>query len=89
MNQLEYIDVAGEEIKIWSPVTLGSGYAVSDCGGWLDGSYDSRDAAILGYRLSISQNGYTKLAELRDKINRDKNHPRKITVDDFDNYIVE
>ena len=80
------ITVDGYNLTVYPEVENGGtsfAYAVEDCG-WYDGIFDSLVAVIKGFRLSGSENGFKKMAAMRDRINSIENENRLITCNDFD-----
>ena len=87
MSLYETTEVEGRLLKIWSPMGEApglQGYVISDEGGWLDGIYDSKEAAIMGFKLTMQPNGYEKLAKMNKRIVHYTNEDRPITVKDFE-----
>ena len=85
MQKFEEVKVGRRKLKLWySPEDDEldyAGYSISDSGGWLSGTYDSKESAIAGFKFLI-KNGYDITDTLRDVNNYTKGN-RAITLEDI------
>lgn len=84
MHKITTHDVDGVLVKVWHPNKKYDDpcYQISlDSGGWLCGSYETIDAALLGAKhdLMLNEDFYN----LQKKINHFDKENRLITVNDF------
>ncbi|MEE9532751.1 MAG: hypothetical protein V3W52_17365 [Syntrophobacteria bacterium] len=82
MRLPEQTEVDGVALKIW---TNDEGVCISDDGGWIDGIYENRDAAIMGFKLSRSDevDGWSELSDLSNRVCATP-PKRNLTVADFE-----
>jgi hypothetical protein len=71
--------VEGRMLNIWGEEE--KGYTISDMGGWIPGIYESKEAAIKGFKLSLEDFG--AITELNDKVCNINKENRKITIWDI------
>jgi len=85
MHKITKHNVNGTIVKVWHPNEKHDVpcFQISiDSGGWLIGSYDSIESAILGANCNLMMN--ESFYKMQKRVNHDDRENRLIMMDDFD-----
>lgn len=79
--------VDGESVNVWHP-QQNDGFSVSmTSGGWLTGTYDSVESALMGAKLDINLN--PSFYKLQKEVNHFDKGNRTLTVNDLKSLLTD
>lgn len=82
MQKITEHEVSGETIKVWHPQD-NEGYSIYfGSGGWMTGTYDSVESALIGAECDLKL--IPEFYEMQKRVNYFDKENRLITVDDFE-----
>ncbi|WP_428613828.1 hypothetical protein [Pseudoalteromonas sp.] len=83
MRKITEHSVCGEIVLVWHPKPDDDGYCISlKSGGWLKGTYDSVDSALIGAKFDLELNEGFYL--MQERVNHFDKEGRLISISDFE-----